>query len=70
VADAFNRASGVNDTGLREMSWWKELLIKTRTTFPKPSLNENNEVYKHLVLDLFMQEKFDDEKLTYLLSGQ
>jgi len=52
------------------MSWWKELLIKTRTTFPKPSLNENNEVYKHLVLDLFMQEKFDDEKLTYLLSGQ
>jgi hypothetical protein len=23
IADAFNRASGVNDTGLREMSWWK-----------------------------------------------
>jgi len=27
-------------------------------------------VYKHLVLDLFMQEKIDEEKLTYLPSGQ
>ena len=40
VVDAFSRASGVNDTGLREMGWWKELLLKTRTTLPKPSLHE------------------------------
>ena len=68
--DAFGRATGVNETGLREMGWWKDLLLKTRGTLPKPSLHEETEVYKHLVLDLFMQEKIDEEKLTYLPSGQ
>jgi DNA polymerase III sliding clamp (beta) subunit (PCNA family) len=37
--DAFSRATGVNDTGVHEVSWWKELLIKTRGTLPKPSQN-------------------------------
>lgn len=41
------------------MSWWKDLLLKTRSTLPKPTLHEETEVYKHLVLDLFMQEKID-----------
>ena len=52
------------------MSWWKEMLNKTRGTFPKPSHNEDTEIYKHLVLALFMQEKIDEEKMTYLPSGQ
>ena len=68
VNEAFQRASSLTDTGLKETHWWKELLIKTRQTFPKPSLNEHHEIYKHLVLDLFMQEKFDEEKLTYMPS--
>lgn len=57
--EAFDRAAGVNTTGLKEMSWWKDLLIKTRGTLPKPTLHEETEIYKHLVLDLFMQEKID-----------
>lgn len=52
------------------MSWWKDLLLKTRSTLPKSSNHEETEIYKHLVLDLFMQEKIDEEKLTYLPSGQ
>jgi hypothetical protein len=39
--EAFTRASNVNDVGLKEMSWWRELLIKTRSTFPKSSLHED-----------------------------
>jgi hypothetical protein len=70
VNEAFGRATSVNDIGLREMSWWKEILLKTKSTFPKPSLHEDTEVYKHLVLDLFIHEKIDEEKLTYLPSGQ
>ena len=56
--------------GNREVSWWRELLAKTRSTFPKSSTHEDTEIYKHLVLNLFMQEKMDEEKLTYLPSGQ
>lgn len=68
--EAFSRASATNDMGLKEISWWRELLAKTRTTLPKASMHEETEVYKHLVLDLFIQEKIDEEKLTYLPSGQ
>lgn len=49
----------MNDIGMKEVSWWKEQLVKTRSTFPKASLNEDAEIYKHLVLNLFMQEKMD-----------
>ena len=35
--EAFNRATGVNDTGVNEVGWWKDLLIKTRSTLPKSS---------------------------------
>jgi hypothetical protein len=55
---------------MKEVSWWRDQLVRTRTTFPKSSLNEDAEIYKHLVLNLFMQEKMDEEKLTYLPSGQ
>jgi hypothetical protein len=40
VVEAFSKASSNNDVGIKEMSWWKELLSKTRSTLPKPSLNE------------------------------
>jgi hypothetical protein len=52
------------------MAWWKDALVKTRSSFPKPSNDEGTEVYKHLVLDLFMHDKIDEEKLTYLPSGE
>jgi hypothetical protein len=68
--EAFTKASRINDEGISEISWWRELLIKTKATFPKPSLHEDTEIFKHLVLDLFMQEKIDEQKLTYLPSGQ
>lgn len=70
VIESFERANGLNDIGMKEVSWWKEQLVKTRSTFPKASLHEDAEIYKHLVLNLFMGEKMDEEKLTYLPSGQ
>jgi hypothetical protein len=70
VIESFKKASTVNDTGLNEMAWWKDALIKTRSSFPKPSNDEGTEVYKHLVLDLFMHDKIDEEKLTYIPSGE
>lgn len=59
IVDAFERAISTNETATQEISWWKELLAKTRTTLPKPSQSEESEVYKHLVLDLFLKEKID-----------
>lgn len=70
VNESFQRASSVNDTGLNEMGWWKDAIVKTRSSLPKPSNDEGTEVYKHLVLDLFMYDKIDEEKLTYLPSGE
>ncbi len=70
VAESFERAIKLNDTSMREVSWWREVLSKTKSSFPKPSQHEDTEIYKHLVLDLFMEEKIDEEKLTYLPSGQ
>jgi hypothetical protein len=53
VNEAFARAMTINDKGIKEMGWWKDILAKTKSTFPKASLHEETETYKHLVLDLF-----------------
>jgi hypothetical protein len=55
VVESFERANYLNDIGNKEVSWWRDQLIRTRSTFPKSSLNEDAEIYKHLVLNLFMQ---------------
>jgi hypothetical protein len=53
--ESFERANYLNDIGNKEVSWWRDQLVRTRSTFPKSSLNEDAETYKHLVLNLFMQ---------------
>ncbi len=55
VIESFERANYLNDVGNKEVSWWRDQLVRTRSTFPKSSLNEDAEIYKHLVLNLFMQ---------------
>lgn len=39
VMESFERAVHLNDIGNKEVSWWKEQLARTRSTFPKSSLN-------------------------------
>ena len=67
VKEAFGRAIEVNDKGASEVTWWRDTLIKTKSEFPK-QYSEEGELYKHLVLNLFNEERIDDEKLTYLPS--
>ena len=67
VKESFSRAIEINDKGSKEVLWWKEALVNTKKEFPKQS-SEEAEVYKHLVLNMFNQERMDDEKLTYLPS--
>jgi hypothetical protein len=52
------------------VTWWRETLINTRGTLPKASKNEEAEIFKHLVLGLFMEDKIDLEKLTYIASSE
>ena len=67
VKEAFSRAIEVNDKGGGEVTWWRDMLIKTKNEFPK-QYSEEGELYKHLVLNMFNEERIDDEKLTYLPS--
>ncbi len=59
ISGSFERATTLNDMSNKEVSWWRDLLIKTERTLPKRSADEDAEIYKHLVLNLFMQEQID-----------
>ena len=59
IIENFERASINNDTSSKEVTWWRETLINTRSTLPKASKNEEAEIFKHLVLGLFMEDKID-----------
>ncbi len=60
----------MNTTGTKEVIWWRDLLSKTKSNLPKATGDEQAEIYKHLALNLFMDERLDEQKLTFLPSGQ
>jgi hypothetical protein len=70
IIDNFERAGVNNNTSSKEINWWKETLSNTRSNLPKASKSEESEVYKHLVLGLFLEDKLDIEKLTYIASDE
>jgi hypothetical protein len=68
AATEFEKARHENEVTRREVGWWKEEMQKMRTNMPKDGMGEEAEIYKHLVLELMLNEKLETEKLTYIAS--
>jgi hypothetical protein len=60
VKDTFERAINMNTMGTKEVVWWRDLLTKTKSNLPKANGDEQAEIYKHLALNLFMDERLDE----------
>lgn len=66
----FAKAINENEVSQKEVAWWKSNIQQTRSHFPREGRGEEAELYKHLVLELMLNERLETEKLTYQASQE